>query len=190
MYKDLAKWVIAITTTPGKAWKELAQKEEKGDEFLTQFVFPLIGLVTLAAFTGILFTHREFSIELALKSSIKVLISYFGGFYLASYWLNELLESMFGKEKNLKHVQRFVGYSSAMMYVLNALLLLFPVSEFFFLRIFILYTAYIVWEGALPYMQIGKKQRIKFMVMAGALIIVLPVVIELLLFMLMPGMRV
>ncbi len=190
MYKDLFKWVIALTTTPGKAWKELSEKEEKGDEYLSRFVFPLIGLVAVAAFLGILFIHKEFNVELALKSAIKVLIAYFGGFYLASYWLNELLGSMFGKEKDLKLSQRFVGYSSAMMYALTALLLIFPVSEFFFLRIFILYTVYIVWEGALFYMRIAEKQRLKFVLIASALIIVLPIIIELLLFMLMPGMRV
>ncbi|MDH6305139.1 hypothetical protein M2459_002236 [Parabacteroides sp. PF5-5] len=190
MYKDLFKWVIAIITQPGKALKELADKEEKNDEYLTQFVYPLIGLVTAAAFIGILFTQKEFSIELALKSSIKALVSYFGGFYLASYFLNELWSSFFKQEKDLKLCQRFVGYSSAMMYALNIILMLLPTSDFFFLRIFVLYTVYIVWEGAVPYMKVTENIRLKFVLTASALIILLPEIIGLLLFMLMPGLRV
>lgn len=190
MYKDLFKWVIAITATPGKAWKELSEKEENEKDFLTQFVFPLIGLVALAAFIGILFTRKEFDVELALKSSIKVLISYFGGFYLAAYWLNELWGNMFRREKDLKLIQRFVGYSSAMMYGLNMLLLLLPISDFFFLRIFVVYTVFIVWEGAVPYMKVEENSRLKFVLIASALIVLLPEIIGFLLYILMPGLRV
>lgn len=60
----------------------------------------------------------------------------------------------------MKLCQRFVGYSSSLMFALNIVLMLLP--EFFFLRIFVLYTFYIVWEGAGPYMQVEEKIRLKF----------------------------
>ena len=148
MYKDLFKWVIAIISQPAKAWDVLAKKEEKQDEFLARFVYPLIGMVTIAAFLGVLFTRKEFDVELALKSSIRTLVSSFGGFYLGAYFLNELWGGIFKREKDLKLCMRFVGYSSALMFALNIVLILLP--EFFFLRIFVLYTFYIVWEGAGP----------------------------------------
>ncbi|MDR0748726.1 MAG: hypothetical protein LBF62_04045 [Tannerellaceae bacterium] len=190
MYQELLKWVIAIVSQPGKTLGELSKKEEKGDEFLTRFVYPLIGLITLAAFAGVLFKQKEFSVELALKSSIKALISSFGGFFLAAYFLNEFWQSMFGREKDIKLCQRFVGYSSALMYSLTIVLLLLPVSDFFFLRVFILYTVYIVWEGAVPYMEVPEAMRLKFTIIASVLIVALPEVIGFLLFMLMPGLRV
>jgi hypothetical protein len=190
MYKELVKWVIAIVSQPGKAWGELAEKEEKRDEFLTRFVYPLIGFITVAAFIGILFKQKEFSIELALKTSIKELVSYFGGFFLAAYFLNELWQSVFGQEKDLKLCQRFVGYSSALMYSLAIILLLLPASDFFFLYVFVLYTVYIVWEGATPYMKVPDAVRVKFTIVASVLIVALPYIIGLLLFMLMPGLRV
>jgi len=190
MYKELFSWVIAIITNPGKAWKELSNKEEKEDEFLSHFIFPLLGLVALAAFLGILFTEKDFNFQQALKIMIKYVISYFCGFYLSSYWLNEIMGNMFGKEKDLKLCQRFVGYSSVMMYALTIVLSLLPVADFFFLRIFLLYTIYIVWEGAMPYLQIEEKDNLKFVIIASALIILLPQIIEILMFMLMPGMRV
>ena len=89
MYKEIIKWVIAIISQPGKAWDMLSRKEEKDDEFLSRFIYPLIGLVTVAAFLGVLFTWKEFDVELALKSSIKTLVASFGGFYLGAYLLNE-----------------------------------------------------------------------------------------------------
>ena len=137
MYKEIFKLVVAIISQPGKAWDILTRKEEKDDEFLSRFVYPLIGFVTVAAFLGVLFTRKEFDVELALKSSIRTLVAAFGGFYLASYLLNEIWQGWFKREKDMKLCQRFVGYSSSLMFALNIVLMLLP--EFFFLRIFVLY---------------------------------------------------
>lgn len=87
----------------------------------------------------------------------------------------------------MKLCQRFVGYSSSLMFALNIVLMLLP--EFFFLRIFILYTFYIVWEGADPYMQVEENERLKFAGIATVVILLTPAVIEFVLFMLMPGLR-
>ncbi|MDR1162053.1 MAG: YIP1 family protein [Tannerellaceae bacterium] len=189
MYKELVKWVIAIVSQPGKTWRELSEKEEKGDEFLTRFVYPLIGLITVTAFIGVLFTQKEFSVEIALKSSIKALVSYFGGFFLAAYLLNESWQAVFRQEKDIKLCQRFVGYSSALMYSLAIILLLLP-SDLFFIYIFVVYTAYIVWEGAAPYMKVPDAVHLKFTIIASILIVSLPEIIGRLLFILMPGLRV
>ena len=80
MYKEIFRWVIAIISQPAKAWVLLAKKGEKQEEFLSRFVYPLIGFVTVAAFLGVLFTRKEFDLELALKSSIRdigVLVRWF-----------------------------------------------------------------------------------------------------------------
>ena len=80
MYKQIIKFVVAIISQPGNAWQILTKKEEKDDEFLSRFVYPLIGFVTVAAFLGVLFTRKEFDVELALKSSIRTLVAAFGGY--------------------------------------------------------------------------------------------------------------
>ncbi len=187
MYKEIFRWVIAIISQPAKAWVLLAKKGEKQEEFLSRFVYPFIGFVTVAAFLGVLFTRKEFDVELALKSSIRTLVSSFGGFYLGAYLMNEIWQGIFKREKDLKLWLRFVGYSSSLMFALNIVLMLLP--EFFFLRIFILYTFYIVWEGAGPYMGVEEKIRLKFVGFTTAIILLTPAVIEILLSMLMPGLR-
>jgi len=187
MYKNIFKWVILLISQPTKAWEQLSQKEEKSEEFLSRFIYPLIGLLTIIAFLGILFTRKEFDVELALKASIRTLIASFGGFFLSVYLLNEAWAGIFKREKNMLLWQRFVGYSSALMFALNAVLMLIP--EFFFLRIFILYTFYMVWEGAPVFMQVGEDERLKFVVISTSLILIIPYLIEIVLFLLMPGLR-
>ena len=146
MYKEIFKLVVAIISQPGKAWDILTRKEEKDDEFLSRFVYPLIGFVTVAAFLGVLFTRKEFDVELALKSSIRTLVAAFGGFYLASYLLNEIWQGWFKREKDMKLCQRFVGYSSSLMFALNIVLMLLP--EFSsFAYICVIYILYRMGRG-------------------------------------------
>lgn len=186
MFSEIFKIIVAIISQPTKTWEMLAKKDENEDVFLSRFIYPLIGIVSVAAFVGVLFTRKEFDVELALKSSIRTLVSVFGGFYVASYVLNEFWQGLFNREKDLKLCQCFVGYASSLMFALNIVLTLLP--EFFFLRIFVLYTFYIIWEGATPYMQVNETERMKFVGISTTLILLTPWIIEIILSMLMPGL--
>lgn len=81
----------------------------------------------------------------------------------------------------------FVGFSSALMFTLDIVWMLLP--DFFFLYIFIVYTFYIVWEGATIFMQVEETNQMKFTVFASVLIIAMPHLIEKVLILLMPGLR-
>ncbi|MGM9760864.1 MAG: YIP1 family protein [Parabacteroides sp.] len=186
MYKDILRRVIAIISQPRRAWHMLAKKQENHEEFLARFVYPLIGLMTVVAFVGVLFTRKEFDVELALKSSIKTLVSSFGGFFLAAYVMNEIWQGWLNRQKDMQLWQRFVGYSSSLMFALNIVLMLLP--EFFFLRIFILYTLYIIWEGADIYLGVTEPVRLRFVVIATGVILLMPNIIEFVLALLMPGL--
>ncbi len=193
MYKMIFKLVIAIISQPGKTWKELVGMKEKEqdvakgyEKFLSNYLYPFIGLLTIAAFLSIC-TRQEFDIEQALKNSIVTLVSSFGGFYLGAYFLNEVWQGVFKKTKDLKLCQFFVGFSSALMFTLNIVWLLLP--DFFFLYIFILYTFYIVWEGSTIFMKVEQAQQMKFSTFAFLLIVGTPKLIEYALVLLMPGLR-
>jgi len=189
MFREVFRKVIALASQPQKTWETLVGEgeNEEHEKFLSNFVYPLIGLVAVAAFVGVLFSRREFDVELALKASVRDLASSLFGFFLASYFLNELWGNFFNRDKDSKLCQRFIGYSSSLMFVLNIVLALLP--EFFFLRIFVLYIVYIVWEGAVSYMKVEDSERLKFTGITSALIIVAPVVIRIVLVMLMPGLH-
>lgn len=195
MYKELFKTLIALVSETGRAWERLAGKEEKGEEYLSRFIYPFLGLIAASAFVGVLFTQDSFSLEYALKRSIKAFVSYFGGFYLAAYLLNELWKGFFRQGDNPRLCRRFTGYASAPMfaiYILLAWIPLLPLSGYSPLRILILYmyTGYIVWEGAGVYMKIEERRRTAFTVAAAFLIVSAPELINTILFILMPGMRI
>jgi hypothetical protein len=188
MFKDLYNTTISLIFSPSKAWRDLREKRtDDNEKFLSGFVYPFIGMITLSAFLGVLFTRKEFDIQIALKSAILSLLSVFGGFFLASYLVNEMWYTLFKGRKNIKLCQNFVGYSSVLMFSLDILLRLFP--EFFFLRFLLLYTIYIVWEGAIPYMDMQESEQLKFVGFSTAIIIGTPYILRFILGLLMPGLK-
>ncbi|MDR2918323.1 MAG: YIP1 family protein [Tannerella sp.] len=187
MFKDLFSRLISLIFKPSETWGKLKERGEDEETFLSHFLYPLIGMVALAAFLGVLFSYKEFNFEIALKSAIKALVSYAGGFFLSVYILNEVWQSMFKRPKDTKLCQSFVGYSSSVMFLVSIVLSLLP--EFFFLYAVILYTPYLIWEGAVPYMEVSEKEQIRFSMLASLIIMLPPIIIGYLLFMMMPGLR-
>jgi hypothetical protein len=195
MYKELFRQVIFLLSGPERAWKELAGKEEKEDEALTGFVYPLIGLVAASAFAGVFFTEQDFRMELAIKSAVKAIFVSFGGFFLAAYLLNEVRKGIFGQGDDPGLCRRFTGYSSVALFVLHivfALLPIVPLFDFFFIRVFILFAAtmYVVWEGVIPYLRAGEELRLRLSVVVSLLVVLTPEIINRILFILMPGLRI
>ena len=188
MFKDLFNTAILLIIKPSEAWKKLLAKQaDDHEKFLSGYVYPFIGLVTLTSFAGILFTRKGFDLQIALKECIMVVMSMFGGFFIASWLSNEMWQKIFHRAPDMKLCQRFVGYSSSLLYCLTIALSLIP--EFFFLRFLVLYTIYIVWEGAIPYMNVTEDEQLLFAGIATAIILGTPVVIEFTVGLLMPGLR-
>ena len=191
MFKSLFEQLYNLIFQPTKAWKALANEKENevtnNDHFLKTYLYPIIGLIALLAFLGVFFYKKEFDMQIALRKTINISIALFAGFYLASYLLSEIMVRYFSDGKYYKECQRFVGYSSALVYVMYVFLAIFP--DFAFLQFILLYTVYIVWEGASSYMQISDNQKSKFTLATSAIVILSPIIIEKIMFLTMPGMR-
>lgn len=196
MYKKIFSWVLAVTFQPNRAWNIIASKEDKAEEkgvdykddpFFANYLYPLIGLVTLASFLSV-FTHKEFVLELALKNSIRTVVAYIGGFYLASYYMKKLCSKFVDMHRRLRRWQHFIGYASAYMYALTIIRMLIP--DLFFLYVFVIYTLRIVWEGLPAFMKVETKDRLKVTVVSTIFIIGFPILVELLVEVMMPGLHV
>ena len=190
MLKNLYEQLYRLIYRPAKSWEVLAGEKENikdNESFFKSYLYPVIGIVALLAFIGVFFHQRNFDIQLALKLTIRSTIALFAGFYMASYILSEVMVRYFSKEKCLLKCQRFVGYSSALVYVIYMVLAFFPDSNF--LLLFSLYSIYMIWEGAIIYMGISDEERSKFSMVAAAIILLSPIVIERIMFLFMPGMR-
>lgn len=187
MLKDIARLILDITLQPAVTWKKLDEEQVEQGVFMKKTLYPMFAIITLTAFLGVLFTRKEFDFELAIKSAILAFLTFFGGFFLSVYLLNEVAEKYFKLPKNSRLSVLFVGYSSLSMYAIYIILTLIP--QFFFLRIFYLYTVYIVWEGVIPFMKIDESDQLKFTVASTVIVLLVPFLIDTILFFLMPGFR-
>ena len=174
MLKEIVFRIIQIIAAPEDSWTKLSARESH-QAFINRYLHPIFGVISLTAFIGELWIVQDGNIETALKSTIISLVTVYGGYYIASYILNEFLPR-FDIPKDEPKVQQFVGYSSALMY---ALFITLPfLSDFFILWIFALYTVYIVYTGYGVYV-IGKEEhRMNFTGVATTSILLTPTVIN------------
>lgn len=175
MWRDVFFTMVQLLVAPSKIWKELARETRSENEFHFRFLYPIFGVIALAAFIGGLWFTRDGNVERALKSCIISVVAVFGGYIIAAYVLNELA-LYYGKEKDMPGYRQFVGYASTMIYLLYIVISFLP--YFFILWFLSLYTVYLVAMGAPVFLKIAPKYQTRFTVAASAVIILAPILIQ------------
>jgi hypothetical protein len=189
MFKQLFVLLYKLIAESSPTWKKLSEEpEENNENFYKSYLFPVIGIIALLSFVGVMLSVKSFSVQLALKIVIKQLIIYFGSFYLISFVLSEYLFPRFDLEKDKLLSEKFTGYSSSLIYAVVMVKAVFP--SFFFLEIIVFYTIYIIWTGAVQFLEIDENRLIKFTIFASVIIMAVPILIKFLIESLMPGMKI
>ncbi len=178
-YKGLLQRAILLLTAPGKAWKEIAGEEDRR-AVLSSFVYPMLGLCGLSVFIGTLLAGDGLTapvFQRALTSCCAVIVSLFGGYFLAAYGINQLGMKLFGQKDDVLQAQQLGGYSLVVTFLLNIIVGFFP--GFFILSwILQFYTVYVVWEGVRVLAGIADNRQMSYTVMASVLLIACPALID------------
>ena len=177
MWRDIFKTITQLIIASPKAWKEIDKENRSHDLFLNQFLHPLFGIIALATFIGGLWFTRGGNIEGALKNTIISVVAVYGGYLIATYALNELAPR-FELSKNIPLFQKYVGYSSVVLYLLYIITPFF--SGFIILWVIALYSIHIVYNGAIYLVKVKEGKRVNFALIASALILLSPAAIHLL----------
>jgi hypothetical protein len=175
MWRDIFITIVQLIVASPRAWKDLKKEERAQHEFLYRFLHPMFGIIAFASFVGGLWFVRDGNVENALKNSIISVVGVYGGYFIASYVLNEVAPR-FGLGKDLPRFQQFTGYASVALYVL---FIVTPfLSDLFILWLFALYTIYLVNIGAFYFMKAPKARIADFTAAASAVIILTPVLVR------------
>lgn len=177
MWRDIFVTVIQFIVASPRAWKEIDQEDRTLEGFTSRFLYPIFGIIALASFVGGLWFTRDGDLQGALKDTIVSVVAVFGGFYIASYALNEAAPR-FGQKKDLHRFQQFVGYSSVVLYALYTITSFLP--DFFILWLLVLYTLYLVYTGAAIYLKVLPEKRVNFSILASVLVVLTPTLIRVL----------
>lgn len=184
MWRDVFAKMAQLLVAPHTAWREVKRENRTSQEFLYKYLHPVFGVIALASFAGGLWFTRDGNLESALKTSIVSVVAVYGGYYIASYVLNEMAHR-FGLEKNISRFRQFVGYSSVVLYLLYIVTAF--IVDFFILWLLVIYTVHTVNTGAIYFLQIPNEKRINFSILASVLIVLAPLCIQLLFSTLMNG---
>ena len=178
-YKDLFHRAFLLISSPARAWEEIRLVEDRRTVF-TDFVYPMIGLCGLSVFIGALLLKGwggPQSFQYAMTQCCAVAVSLFGGYFLAAYLINELRVRLFMQENDLRLTQQFAGYALVVPFLLQIIIGVLP--DFVIIAmLFQFYIVYIVWEGSKGLLQIAEKDRLRFTILASALLLLCPVVIQ------------
>lgn len=175
MWRDIFITIAQLIVASPGAWKDIEKEKRIQHEFLYRFLHPIFGIIAFTSFVGGLWFLHDGNVENALKSSIISVVGVYGGYFIASYMLNEVAPR-FKMSKDLPRFQQFTGYASVVLYVL---FIITPfLSGLFIVWLLALYTIYVVNSGALYFMKVPKSKVADFTAVASAIIILSPILVH------------
>ncbi len=182
--KQLILRLKNLVLAPKKEWEVIAREERDGKEAIHQFSLPLIGFLTGASLLGILVNNQGFAVEFALKMALTDFLSAYGSVYLSAVLIH-LVRHFFKWDSSYSQTFLFVGFAFGLTFAIKTITNLFP--EFYMLRLLVLYTIYIVWEGVVPVFKIKDQQRHAFAMVCSVIILGIPFLLDYVLKLVIPG---
>lgn len=179
-YKELFQRLFTLIASPKKAWTEISIESPRRDVMST-FVYPLIALCGLAVLLSA-FMHNGLKREVyqpALMDMLSYCVALFGGFFLASYLHDMVVQKYLGRASNMPLAQFFVGYAMGTVFVANILVAFFP-QFFIFKWALQFYVLYVVWEGSEVLLGVEEEKRLIFTGLTSAAIVFSPAIIQML----------
>ena len=177
MWREIVGIITQLLVATPKAWKDIYREKRSEGEFLNNYLHPMFGLIAFTSFIGGLLFSTNGGIESALKQAIVGVVAVYGGYFIASYVLNEMAEK-FNLKKNMPMFKKYVGLSSVIIYLLYLITPFFP--DFIILWLLALYTVHLLYTGAQYYLKVDKDKHLNFTLLSSAVTLFTPAAINLL----------
>jgi len=184
----LRLWLLL--SSPSKAWKAISEEPFENKPYLSGFFYPFVGLASLTAFINP-FLSGDLALREKLTEGILQFIiafcSAFFGLFIASKLLDWIFVRWYDQPEGKEKAEVLTAY--ALSPVLAVSIITRLISDFFFLKIFFLYIFIIIWEATSGFYQIDEKKQGTFTGISGLVILVTPVILEIALKFLLPGLK-
>jgi hypothetical protein len=176
MFRGAIRLLLAIVFSPKETWKELAMTKDGNRFFERDYLYPIFILIALTSLIGGYLHSDQHLFQNALKDMIVSMIEVCASLFISSYLFNEYLGSISRDLKNISNSRQFVGYASALNYVLYILVAL--LNDLFFLWMFSLYASYLVYIGSFEFIRLSEDRRGQFVVIASLLVLLVPFIVK------------
>ena len=153
---------------------------EDRQKVMMDFVYPLIAFAGLSVFLSALYNlgwSTPENYQEAMTRCCAVAVSLFGGFYLSAYLINRIGMYVAGRPDNAAVARQFTGYSMGFLLLLQIVYGLLP-ELFIGMLVLSFYTVYIVWVGSRELLHIREEVRLRFTLLASAVLFLCPLTIQ------------
>jgi hypothetical protein len=144
-YKFLYQSLVNIIFTPGKAWNIIKEENRPVKELRNSFLYPLIIMVTLAAFLGsLIFTNKTLPPAYSVITGVKYFVLFLFLTFSSTLILVEITKPLdLGKSFTISF--RLIVYSLTPFFFCQVISHLF--ESLVFVNVLSLYGLYIFWTG-------------------------------------------
>lgn len=189
MFKEIFIRIYQLIMRPSAAWQKMDEQGEVAHSlFFSRFLFPVMGIAALSCFGNVL--GEEFNaqtLEHVLRLAIVEFVKFFIGFYFLVFLLKEILP-YFSVEREKEHIERFVGSLLALYMTVDIVVNILP-KGFSFLEYAVLGIFYVIWTGAKIFLHIDDSKRRAFTLIVTIIVLVVPIIVERILYLMMPGIN-
>ena len=189
MFKDILIRIYQLITRPSVTWQKMAEQGEAAHAlFFNRFLYPVMGMAALSCFCHLI--GNEFNsnnLEYVLRLAIVEFVKFFIGFYFLAFILKEI-QPYFSLKKEKEVIERFVGSLLSLYMTVDIVVNILP-KGFSFLEYAILAIFYVIWTGAKFFLHVDDSRRKIFTLIVTILVLVVPIVVERILYLIMPGMN-
>ena len=185
MFKTILEDILTVSISQAQGWNKLDQSfDRKSKTFLSEYMYPLMGVTTLIRFVSVLISGS--GLEFAIKSACFTFVGLFASFFLSLFILSEL-NKKFLLNNNAKRIQMYMGYLFSILYVMDMILWIVP--ELFFINYAVFYVFYVAWLGMGPYLKVQDPKQQYYALGAVMLtLLIIPRFLNLILKFILPGL--
>lgn len=175
-------WVLLTKSEMG--WRVIIDAQPEPTHVKRQFVYPFLVLCMVANFLGF-FIANSAGIPFAFIKALFAGISMYSSWWIVCK-INPFLVTRIAKKEISEAVNvTVVSYSFSVIFLLNIVFAIFP--SLFFLGLLALYTLYVVYVGVGVVLNINENESSKLAIALSALIVLLPWIINTVLWRLLPN---
>ncbi len=175
--------LVRIIMHPDLFWQDLDARTEQTDEqdptivneMQQRFYYPLMGGAALILFFACGFRGKDFSLEMAMRGGVSLLLTYFAGLYLASFLICELFTRFTELTFDRRKLQCFVAYTASFALVTETIIGCLPSLKFFMISE--VYMFYIAWCGASQFLHVSEERRSVFTFVSSLIILASPIIV-------------
>ena len=167
------KYLIQLILSPGNAWEDLAHDDPEPEALLHEGYYPLLGVASATAFFGML--YHGAGLSQVLVTAMAIFGIYFVAVYIGKLLFGLYFECTAGVELDRRRAMQYIISGLGLMLLFQIVENLLP-WNLLILKLMPIYIIVVLSKGS-GFLGAGEVSHMRLTALAGATLVVIPMVI-------------